>query len=98
MALSKHSDGDVLMIPRDCVGRWLKDHPHNNAAHRVLRYDGETLVAYCGLQFPAADASKITLGAMLCPKCVRLAKRQDLDRKRNSLLHRFNDRRDYVNH
>jgi hypothetical protein len=86
------------MIARECVGLWLKDHPHNDWACRIVRFDGETLVAYCGRQFLAKDAGRIVQGARLCPKCVELSRRRDLDHLKAALLHKFNDRRGYANH
>jgi hypothetical protein len=55
--------------PRSLLGKWLKDHPHSNLAHRVLRFDRETLVSYCGRVFPMSEAVEPVQSVACCPDC-----------------------------
>ena len=59
------------MIPYDCLGKWLKEHPHASELHRVLRYEREWLVTYCGRRFPSSLATKAS-GVLCCPTCTEL--------------------------
>ena len=65
------------MIPCQCLGLWLKDHPHANQVHRVLRYDRETLVCYCGRTFPAIEAIAPNMAVLYCPDCTGLWKKHE---------------------
>jgi hypothetical protein len=66
------SDEGDGMRPADSLGKWMKDHPHANQAHRILRYDKQILVGYCGKNFPAEGATLAVSGVLLCQECVRL--------------------------
>jgi hypothetical protein len=73
----------AIINPRQFLGCWLKDHPHASHAHRVLRYDRELLVCYCGRTFPVGEAFAPVQGVSYCPECTTRSKKQDAD-KRNS--------------
>ena len=57
------------MIARQCIGKWLKDHPHSNQAHKVLRYDRDVLVSYCGRMIKACEAVEPVQSVACCPDC-----------------------------
>ena len=65
----------------ECTGRWLKDHPHASQAHRVLRYDRDLLVCYCGQVIPADEAAFPNGGVLCCPACTALWRQQLADRR-----------------
>jgi len=65
--------------PYGALNKWLRDHPRANTAHKVLHYQGDVLMAYCGRKFPAGEASD-GLGVVLCAKCVTMSERRKDDR------------------
>jgi len=81
------------MIASQCLGQWLKEHPHADQAHRVLRYDRQVLVSYCGRTFPIGAAVRSERAILLCPECVSLSRRREADQVK-TLLYRLN-RGDY---
>jgi hypothetical protein len=54
------------------IGQWLKNHPHADQVHCILRYDEFLLVAYCGCSFPYTEAVKPLMGVRRCVDCERL--------------------------
>jgi hypothetical protein len=83
------------MIPTRCLGLWLKDHPHASQAHRVLRYDRDVLVSYCGRMFPVGEASRSEMCVKLCPDCMALVRKRDADQLK-ALAEKFGRRKSYV--
>ncbi len=83
------------MNSRQCLGLWLKEAAATDVGHKILRYDDEYLVSYCGRGFPAESAAPPSLGVRLCPDCFRLSRRQEQD-QRKALAVKFNTRRSYV--
>ena len=67
------------MNSRQYLGLWLKEAVTTDLGHKVLRYDGEILVSYCGRSFPAAGAARPLLGMRLCPDCLILYRRHEQD-------------------
>lgn len=69
------------MIPSQCLGRWLKEHPNDNQVHRILRYDRDRLVSYCGRVIPVLQAVLPTRGVLCCPGCAGLSKQREGSRR-----------------
>jgi hypothetical protein len=67
--------------PSSLLNQWLRDHPRANIAHRVLRYDGRELMAYCGRHFPA-DGTSEQGGVVMCPQCLTMSRRREADQLR----------------
>ena len=82
------------MIPRQYLGLWLKEAVTTDLGHKVLRYDGEILVSYCGRRFPADGVARPLLGVCLCTDCLILSRRQEQDTQ--ALAARFNTRKSYA--
>jgi hypothetical protein len=70
------------MNPTSCLGKWLKDHPRASQAHRVLRYDRDLLVTYCGRTIPAAEAVAPVQSVAWCPDCTDLWRKQTAGKAR----------------
>jgi hypothetical protein len=70
------------MIASQCLGRWLKVHPHDNLVHKVLRYDRETLVCYCGQAIPVLQAVLPTRGVLCCQTCAGLSRQREASKRR----------------
>ncbi len=77
----------ITIDPHQFLGRWLKEHPHANQMHRVLRFDRETLVCYCGRTFPVSDAfiPSLAYAVRYCPDCTGLWQKQEADRQRATI-------------
>jgi late competence protein required for DNA uptake (superfamily II DNA/RNA helicase) len=71
----------VTRHPSALLNKWLRDHPRANTAHRVLRYQGDILITYCGRHFPMAEASEQG-GVVMCPQCLTMSRRRDADQLR----------------
>lgn len=73
--------------PAALMGLWLKDHPHSDQAHRILRQEGKSLVGICGIVFPVRDAAEVKFGVRHCLVCkqrergLRSARRQKNEHK-----------------
>lgn len=65
--------------PYGALNKWLRDHQRANTAHKVLHYQGDVLIAYCGRKFPAGEASDQG-GVVLCPKCVTMSAQRKEDK------------------
>jgi hypothetical protein len=69
-----HQAGAVGLIgpgqPRDPIGKWLKEHPRADVAHRVRRQNGTMLIATCGRNMLQSDAVLPRHGARLCEVCL----------------------------
>lgn len=77
----------VAIDLRGMLGKWVKDHPHANQVHSILRFDGSILIAYCGKTFPAGIATEAT-GVLQCQECRRLVKIRQTDQVK-ALIRRF---------
>lgn len=66
------------------LGKWLKDHPHASQAHRILRYDRDLLVSFCGRVIPVAEAVTPRGGVLYCPVCTSRWRQQREDQKRGN--------------
>jgi hypothetical protein len=82
------------MNSRQYLGLWLKEVVTTDLGHKILRYDGEILVSYCGRRFPADRVARPLLGMRLCPDCLILSCRQEQDTQ--ALAARFNTRKSYA--
>jgi hypothetical protein len=56
--------------PANPIGKWLKDHPRADVAHRVRQQNGMLLIAVCGRNMPREDAVLPQHGARLCESCL----------------------------
>ena len=72
----------IAIDPRQSLGKWLKDHPRANVAHRVLRYDRQTLVCYCGRAIPAGEAVPPAGAVLCCPDCTGVWRRQIAEKRK----------------
>jgi hypothetical protein len=79
------------VIPCQCIGQWLKEAPGADQAHKIVRYDRDLLVSYCGRAFPVTLATRHVLGVRVCMECARLAERRYHDRIQ-ALMHHFTGR------
>lgn len=79
------------MIASQCLGRWLKEHPHDNQVHRVLRYDRDMLISYCGRAIPITEALMPQGGVLCCPACAGLSRQRE-DAKRREWRTRADNR------
>jgi hypothetical protein len=68
------------MITSQSLGKWLKDHPRGSQAHRVRRYDRDTLVCYCGLVIKAVDAIAPLQSVACCLECTSRWREQLADK------------------
>jgi hypothetical protein len=82
------------MNSRQYLGQWLKEVTATDVGHKILHYDGEILVSYCGRRFPADGIARPLLGVRLCPDCLILSRRQEQDTQ--ALAARFNTRKSYA--
>ena len=65
-----------------CLENWLKLSPLADVTHRILRFDGTILVAYCGRTVQYKEASKTVLGTRHCEVCEQLHRQRVKDRER----------------
>jgi len=68
--------------PRQCLGKWLKEHTRSDQVHCILRFDNEFLVSYCGKVFPLAEAAEPVMGVRHCVVCTGQRNRQQQDRRK----------------
>jgi hypothetical protein len=53
------------------VGKWWKDHPRSNIAHKILRFETETgtLITHCRKSFHESQTMR-GIGVLHCPDCI----------------------------
>jgi hypothetical protein len=83
------------MNPAQYLGRWLKDHPRASQAHRVLRYDRDLLICYCGRVIPVGDAAAPSNSVACCPSCTGPWRKHEADRQK-AFENRYVRRRAHV--